>query len=105
MTPLQKALCRNMKSNRKSLGYSQKKLAELCEVTTSFIGEIEIGRKFPSAGTLQKIADSLGVKPYQLFLDENDKKEWDRGETLNRFTEEIKESFNQDLTQILKKYL
>ena len=47
MTIIQKALLRNMKEGRKVLGYSQMKLAELCGVSTSFIGEIEIGRKFP----------------------------------------------------------
>ena len=70
MTRIQEILRANVKRVRKELGYSQMKLAELCGVSTSFLGEIELGRKFPSAATLQKIADALGLRPFQLFLEE-----------------------------------
>ena len=48
------------------------KLAELCQTSTSYIGEIEIGKKFPSVEMIQKIAMALQVPPYKLFMTEND---------------------------------
>ena len=47
-------------------------LAEHCGTSTSYIGEIEIGKKFPSVEMIQKIADALKVQPYKLFMDESD---------------------------------
>lgn len=49
---------------------SQMRLAELCETSTSYIGEIEIAKKFPSIEMIEKIARALNVRPFQLFQDE-----------------------------------
>ena len=48
------------------------KLAELCGTSTSYIGEIEIGKKFPSVEMIQQIAAALHIKPYRLFTDNED---------------------------------
>lgn len=48
------------------------KLAEMCETSTSYIGEIEIAKKFPSIEMIEKIAHALEVRPFQLFQDESD---------------------------------
>ena len=34
--------------------------------------EIEIGKKFPSVEMVQKFAEALDIKPYKLFMEEND---------------------------------
>ena len=47
-------------------------LAELCGTSTSYIGQIEIGNRFPSVTMIEKIADALQIKPHILFLDEQD---------------------------------
>ena len=62
----------NLKKYRKEKNFSQMKLAEKCNTSTSYIGEIEIGRKFPSIEMIESICQALEVKPYQLFLEEND---------------------------------
>ena len=49
------------------------KLAELCGTSTSYIGEIEIAKKFPSIEMVQKIAAALAVSPYKLFMAEDEK--------------------------------
>ena len=56
MTEIQRILLTNIKKYRSRRKYTQMKLAELCDVSPSYIGEIEIGRKYPSAKTLEKIA-------------------------------------------------
>lgn len=47
-------------------------LAEKCGTSASYIGEIEIGKKFPSVEMVQKFAEALDIKPYKLFMEEND---------------------------------
>jgi transcriptional regulator with XRE-family HTH domain len=63
---------RNLKKYRKARGISQMRLAELCDSSTGYIGQIEIGNKFPSIGMIEKMSGVLEIKPYLLFLDEFD---------------------------------
>ncbi|MDR1902694.1 MAG: helix-turn-helix transcriptional regulator [Treponema sp.] len=62
----------NLKKYRKTRGVSQMKLAELCDTSTSYIGQIEIGNRFPSIEMIEKISKSLQIKPHLLFLEEDD---------------------------------
>ena len=48
------------------------KLAEYCNTTTSYIGHIETGLKFPSMDMIEKIASILRIKPYYFFIDRTD---------------------------------
>lgn len=63
---------KNLKKFRKEKSYSQMKLAEKCNTSTSYLGEIEIGKKFPSIDMIESICNALEIKPYQLFLEEED---------------------------------
>ena len=47
-------------------------LAEKCDTSTSYIGQIEIGNRFPSFNMIEKIASALEIKPYLLFCDEKE---------------------------------
>ena len=64
---LKQIFIRNLKEFRKKEGISQMKLAEYCGTSASYIGEIEIGRKFPSTEMIEKIARILGIEPYLFF--------------------------------------
>jgi transcriptional regulator with XRE-family HTH domain len=64
---LKQIFIRNLKEFRKKEGISQMKLAEYCETSASYIGEIEIGRKFPSTEMIEKIAKVLRIEPYLFF--------------------------------------
>ncbi len=50
-------------------GYSQERLAEAVDLSTSYISEIENGKKRPSMKTLEKIASVLGV-PLVALMDD-----------------------------------
>ncbi len=104
MTHIQQLLAFNMKECRKRLRISQGKLAELCGLTPSYIGEIEICRKFPSAKSLEKIAAALKLKPYQLFFDKLDWGDYDKQELLRDFTMRLKEKLSADIDEVAKHY-
>jgi transcriptional regulator with XRE-family HTH domain len=58
------------------------KLAELCNTAPSYVGEIEIGRRFPSLKLIEKIGEILNVEPYRFFINET-------GENLTELDEMI----------------
>jgi transcriptional regulator with XRE-family HTH domain len=49
------------------------KLAEMCGTATNYIGEIEIGRRFPSIKLIEKIGQVLEIEPYRFFIDDSEK--------------------------------
>ncbi len=102
---LQQYLIKNINDLRISRGYSLMKLAELTDISTTFMGEIEKGRKYPSASTLQKLSEALGVRPYQLFLSSEDKKEYNKVKTLIQLEKELQENITEDIRSVIKKYL
>jgi transcriptional regulator with XRE-family HTH domain len=72
---LKQVFIRNMKEFRKKEGISQMKLAEYCNTSPTYIGEIEVGKKFPSIGMIEKIAAILKIKPYHFFIDRTEQNE------------------------------
>ena len=67
---LKAVFIRNLRMYRKSRGISQMILADKCGTSTAYIGQIEIGNRFPSINMIEKISAALQVKPYELFMDE-----------------------------------
>jgi len=67
MTSLRALLAHNIKERRKILGLTQAKLAEKVETSTHYIGQIELGNKFPTPEMLERIALSLEIDSPQLF--------------------------------------
>ena len=56
-----------IKEIRKKRKLTQEQLAEKLELDTGYISKLEVGRNFPTIGTLEKIAQVLDVKIYDLF--------------------------------------
>jgi transcriptional regulator with XRE-family HTH domain len=67
MTDLRKLLALNMKIYRNELGLSQSKLADKVNTASNYIALIETGKKFPSTGMLERIAEALNVDTTALF--------------------------------------
>jgi transcriptional regulator with XRE-family HTH domain len=72
MTDVRVLLARNMKRCREIIGLSQMKLADRVGCSTTLIGNIEIGKRFPSAENLNKIAAALDIPPSELFAEESE---------------------------------
>ena len=60
-------LARNIKEHRRKNGLSQDKLAEKAGISTPFVAMIEVSRKFPTPDVLDRIANVLNIKTWQLF--------------------------------------
>jgi transcriptional regulator with XRE-family HTH domain len=69
---LKQVFIQNLKEFRKKEGISQMKLAEYLNTSPSYIGEIEVGKKFPSMDMIEKIAVILRIKPYNFFIDQTE---------------------------------
>jgi len=67
---LQQIFIENLKKLRKKQGVSQMALTELCGMGGNYIGQIEMGRRIPSFGKIEKIAAALDVASYELFISE-----------------------------------
>ena len=61
---------RNLKKWRKSMGFSQKVLAERCDAAHSYIRQIESGKGHPSFVFIEKLAKALNIEPFKLFIDD-----------------------------------
>lgn len=68
---LKEIFVQNLKKFRKIQGISQAKLAELCNTDLSYIGQIEMGKRFPSIKLIEKIAVVLDIEAYRLFMEES----------------------------------
>ena len=56
-----------IKELRKQKKLTQEKLAEMLNLDAGYISKLEVGRNFPTIGTLEKIANVLNVELYELF--------------------------------------
>jgi transcriptional regulator with XRE-family HTH domain len=68
-------LSRNIKRFRDRLGLSQLHLALELEISTTFLSDIETGKKWVSAQTLSNLAKALKIEVYELFKPEQNIRE------------------------------
>ncbi len=58
----------NIKYYRYLNNYSQEKLAELSDLSPRYITDVERGLHCPTINKIETIANSLGVEPHLLFI-------------------------------------
>ena len=93
------------------------KLAEYCDTATSYIGDIEIGRRFPSMEMIEKMANILRIEPYHFFKNRKDNNAVLETESLfprlpnsmkkqirTQIKTQIDQSTSEILNEILNKY-
>ena len=68
---LKTILACNIKLFRTHSGLSQAQLAEKADISVPYLGAVERGDKWPSAGTIDKIARAMSIQPYDLLKPEN----------------------------------
>lgn len=97
----------NVRFFRKQKGFSQQQLAELCNIATNYVSEIETGRKVPSIELIERIAQELNVEPCILFMDSSNVKLCDvqKSEYIYaRRNQDFVKELKQNLDDVLRKY-
>ncbi len=93
----------NLKYYRKQAGLTQEKLAELLGMSTSYIGDMEARERFPSAETIDKIAEVLDLRPSELFNErgcpENTKETFEKIYA-QRLNKELKKRISKDIDDV-----
>jgi len=95
MTDIRLLLAKNIKNYRKIKGFSQEMLAEKAGTSTTHIGMVEIGKKFPSIRMLEKIANALDVDTPELFVTGNVVFLSSNNKSIELLHKEIINDFNQ----------
>ena len=72
MTDYQANFIQKLRFFRKRARLTQAKLAELCDVSTGTIGNIETGLTKPSFDLIIQMAISIGVTPSEFFSTDSD---------------------------------
>lgn len=65
---LRELLIYNIKYYRYVNNYSQEKLADLSGLSPRYITDVERGMHCPTIPKIEKIAQSLNIEPYELFI-------------------------------------
>jgi len=109
MSNIRQITGKNIRRLREEKNLTQEKLAEMVEVSGSYIGYLERGKQSPSLKLLGKIAEALGVQPDTLLVNpENVSEETeelrklnalliDKGPDLIRFMQEIAVAYINNL--------
>ena len=82
------------------------KLAEYCNTAHSYIGEIEVGRKFPSMEMIEKIALILRIEPYLFFKNHTGNSVLSEIEKINsRMPYSTKKQLQKQVKTYIKKHI
>jgi transcriptional regulator with XRE-family HTH domain len=94
---LQEIFIANLKNFRKKRGISQMTLANLCETSGNYIGEIEMGRRIPSFEKIEKIASALKIYAYQLLIEETQEDQEKKEQKARNFLENLPDSIRKEI--------
>ena len=65
-----KIIAANTKAYRAGLGITQFQLAEKAGISTTYLAELEVAKKAPSIDVIEKLCQALGIRPYELFIED-----------------------------------
>jgi len=101
-------LAKNLKEQRKKLGLSQEKFAEISGLSIQTINDIEGGRKWVSDKTITKLSAALNMECYQLLqpkLSIRHKKEINSTQQLWDLMKNLKNSVDTQIISHFTEYL
>ena len=101
---LRELLSANIKKFRNRRGWSQAKLAELMEISTNFLSDIETRKGWVSPLTLVKLAAALNVEVYELFKPENSISDDFKG-VINKLAQDLTIILTESVEYTRKQYI
>lgn len=102
-TSLDAVFCENIKFYRRRANLSQEKLSFLLDKNINYINMIESGKSLPPIPMIQKIAEALGIEPYQLFLSSDEIKI--NGFDKMKFAKDVTNAITEQTEQIILSFL
>ena len=93
-------LSQNIKRYRNRLGLSQLQLALELGISTTFLSDIETGKKWVSAQTLSHIAKALKIEIYELFEPEQNIRD-DVSTAVAKYLDDVDEAFVKSIEEAL----
>jgi len=105
MTRFQELFVRNLRFFRKKRGISQLKFSEIINVSPNYLNAVENGKNFPSPEVVQQIIDTLGVLPYQLFLEHPVETGRPPDSALIQELVRIEQKFVKDIGELIQKHI
>jgi len=88
---------------RKNKGLSQEKLAELCDLHPTYIGQLERGEKNASLETIMRVCEGLSVSPEVLFENIVPEKGRSAAQEIYNIVASLSEEKQQALLDIVEK--
>jgi len=94
-------LSRNIKRYRNRIGLSQLHLALELGLSTTFLSDIETGKKWVSAQTLTQIAQALKIEVYELFKPEQNIKD-DVSSAVAKYLDDVNDAFIKTIEEAVR---
>ena len=94
-------LSRNIKRFRNRMGLSQLHLALELGISTTFLSDIETGKKWVSAQTLSQIAKALKIEVYELFKPEQNIRD-DVSAAVAKYLDDVDEAFIKSIEEAVR---
>jgi transcriptional regulator with XRE-family HTH domain len=94
-------LSRNIKRFRNRLGLSQLHLALELGLSTTFLSDIETGKKWVSALTLSQIAKALKIEVYELFKPEQNVRD-NVSAAVAKYLDDVDETFIKSIEEAVR---
>lgn len=100
---IKKELGEKVKRLRKEQGYTQEQFAEMIDISSRNVSNIEQGISFPKPETLEKIVKSFGITTEKLFTSDHIKSKEELLDSINKYVNKI--SNNKKTLEIVYKIL
>ena|SRR3990167_2693598 len=97
MEDILKRLGVRIREERKKARLTQEKFAERVGLSVDYIGYIERGKQAPYLKTLERIAKTLGVEVYELFLFEKGTKKLKTGDAIKELVLSVHNKDPEDI--------
>jgi len=94
-------LSQNIKRFRNRLGLSQLHLALELGISTTFLSDIETGKKWVSAQTLSQIAKALKIEIYELFKPEQNVRD-NISAAVAKYLDDVDEAFIKSIEEAVR---
>lgn len=102
---LRSLFSQNIKKYRKLNGMTQMVLAEKADLSVGYLCDLEAGNKWGMPETITKLSNALNIKPYQLFLDDEEKTTLSISDDLLELSSELKKTIDYDVNALIRKYM